>query len=607
LYEYFAENLLAQTPTALQERLYLLALAGSADPGVIQELLGDRFGAYLAGAAEGGFVTRVSGVQFEMHPLLQAFLLAKLHEQDDEKVRSLVGRALRSLGKARRWDDCLAVLAQFPGMTVATSLLEEALYELLDSGRIATVRRWLSLAPPALDGEVAVLLLAEAEIAVREGHDTRAKVLAEQAADLSVGERAARAHLVAARAAHMLCDEFGTLTNAERAVSLTKQGRIRDQARKLELMNALEAERSSAYDLLEIVRADGHRTPERGLLLSQATGLLRFSADCDVRQAVRDLEAGFDLLSRVSEPLQRTGFLNIFVTVLFWLAEYERSLEINGQQIEDARNAGLDFVVEHAQTTRAGAFVGLRKLGLAQRTLNELDAQPSTSAFISNESVLQWARLKTAAGDLERAELILRGTPAGNGVTRASHGERRAFHGLLLAAMGRLAAARSAVQEARRVSTYVQTRSFGDLALVIADLQDQPARAKHDVLAQIMRLGQLDPLIVACRAYPPLTTWAASDERLAPQLTEVLAGSRDVDIARSAGLDIPRELKRMDGLSARERQVYDLMAQGRSNREIAKTLFISESTTKVHVRHIFEKLKVHTRAEAVAANIKGGA
>jgi DNA-binding NarL/FixJ family response regulator len=57
-------------------------------------------------------------------------------------------------------------------------------------------------------------------------------------------------------------------------------------------------------------------------------------------------------------------------------------------------------------------------------------------------------------------------------------------------------------------------------------------------------------------------------------------------------------LRSRQTLSPREQQVYDLLIQGRANREIAKALFISESTTKVHVRHIFEKLGVHTRAEA---------
>jgi Response regulator containing a CheY-like receiver domain and an HTH DNA-binding domain len=68
---------------------------------------------------------------------------------------------------------------------------------------------------------------------------------------------------------------------------------------------------------------------------------------------------------------------------------------------------------------------------------------------------------------------------------------------------------------------------------------------------------------------------------------------------------MPRELRRSETLSPREREVHELLAQGRSNREIAKTLFISESTVKVHVRHILEKLGVHTRTEAALTPIDG--
>ncbi len=41
-----------------------------------------------------------------------------------------------------------------------------------------------------------------------------------------------------------------------------------------------------------------------------------------------------------------------------------------------------------------------------------------------------------------------------------------------------------------------------------------------------------------------------------------------------------------------------MIAQGLTNDEIAKLLFISRSTTKVHVKHIFEKLGVRSRVEA---------
>jgi DNA-binding NarL/FixJ family response regulator len=54
-----------------------------------------------------------------------------------------------------------------------------------------------------------------------------------------------------------------------------------------------------------------------------------------------------------------------------------------------------------------------------------------------------------------------------------------------------------------------------------------------------------------------------------------------------------------DGLSAREGEVLRLIAAGRTNREIATTLFVSEATVKTHVNNIFGKLQVRDRAQAV--------
>jgi DNA-binding NarL/FixJ family response regulator len=51
-------------------------------------------------------------------------------------------------------------------------------------------------------------------------------------------------------------------------------------------------------------------------------------------------------------------------------------------------------------------------------------------------------------------------------------------------------------------------------------------------------------------------------------------------------------------LTQREREVYELLACGLSNREIGAKLFISDATVKVHVRHILEKLDAKTRTQA---------
>ena len=49
-----------------------------------------------------------------------------------------------------------------------------------------------------------------------------------------------------------------------------------------------------------------------------------------------------------------------------------------------------------------------------------------------------------------------------------------------------------------------------------------------------------------------------------------------------------------------ERDVLELVRQGLSNRQIASALWISESTVKVHVHHILEKLGVRSRTQAAA-------
>jgi DNA-binding NarL/FixJ family response regulator len=52
------------------------------------------------------------------------------------------------------------------------------------------------------------------------------------------------------------------------------------------------------------------------------------------------------------------------------------------------------------------------------------------------------------------------------------------------------------------------------------------------------------------------------------------------------------------GLTSREREVLDLVSQGLLNKEIARVLFITEGTVKVHVRKICQKLGARSRTEA---------
>jgi DNA-binding NarL/FixJ family response regulator len=54
------------------------------------------------------------------------------------------------------------------------------------------------------------------------------------------------------------------------------------------------------------------------------------------------------------------------------------------------------------------------------------------------------------------------------------------------------------------------------------------------------------------------------------------------------------------GITAREREVLVLLAEGATNREIAESLVITEKTASVHVSHILAKLDARNRGEAAA-------
>jgi DNA-binding NarL/FixJ family response regulator len=80
---------------------------------------------------------------------------------------------------------------------------------------------------------------------------------------------------------------------------------------------------------------------------------------------------------------------------------------------------------------------------------------------------------------------------------------------------------------------------------------------------------------------------------VAPVIFELIARgeSHDTAPARDSG---------PDALTGREREVMTSISRGRSNRDIATELVISEKTVKNHIRAIYDKLGVGSRAEAMA-------
>ena len=94
---------------------------------------------------------------------------------------------------------------------------------------------------------------------------------------------------------------------------------------------------------------------------------------------------------------------------------------------------------------------------------------------------------------------------------------------------------------------------------------------------------------------------ARGDALLAPAVTRSVVEA----FVRSspARPDLAGPLKE---LTAREREVLELLARGRSNAEIANDLFVSEATVKTHVGHVLMKLGVRDRVQAVIFAYEAG-
>jgi DNA-binding NarL/FixJ family response regulator len=94
----------------------------------------------------------------------------------------------------------------------------------------------------------------------------------------------------------------------------------------------------------------------------------------------------------------------------------------------------------------------------------------------------------------------------------------------------------------------------------------------------------------------------APHQTLLRAIEKVAAGETFVDPALMSALTKTRDGS--DVLTAREREILQLLADGMSNADVAAQLFISQETVKSHVRHILTKLEADTRTQAVAIALR---
>jgi DNA-binding NarL/FixJ family response regulator len=146
-----------------------------------------------------------------------------------------------------------------------------------------------------------------------------------------------------------------------------------------------------------------------------------------------------------------------------------------------------------------------------------------------------------------------------------------------------------------------------DLLVVIEPDRDAYDRSKYAALRHALAHTAIVVICSAGRTQPQELMWAGvdgivfepgADAVIGPTVRGVLAGYVVVPHTLRAAIQPPP-------LTARERQMLELVSEGLTNREIADRLFLGESTVKRHLSSAFRRLGVSSRREAAAALLGG--
>jgi DNA-binding CsgD family transcriptional regulator len=177
-------------------------------------------------------------------------------------------------------------------------------------------------------------------------------------------------------------------------------------------------------------------------------------------------------------------------------------------------------------------------------------------------------------------------------------GEVEGSRALALASLGRLIEAKALADQARRSTRGVEAHQLAnatDCVVAVKSRAEGLADTCGRVLADAFSSGALEPLVTAYRCNIEVLSALAAVPANRELVVFLLRRSGDEALAAAVGSSPEGLLDPASALSPREREVHALVIQGLSNAEIARQLFISESTVKVHVHHIFDKLGVRSR------------
>lgn len=605
LYEFFAEEVYRSLESDVRTGLGLLAVAPLLDRDLAKAILGEEPASTICAEALAFGILEERGGKLELHPLAAAFFEERARRTSRQALVSSAETITGLYEMRNEWDAAFDVIDKFD-LSGLGELIERALEEMLNSARLATVESWVDRA--RRKGITApIVAIAQAESDLRQGLHTKAQAGALGALSRTDpdSKNRFRALELSGRAAHVGSREEDALEFYVQAERCATDARSKRRALWGRLMCLSALELDEAHELLgALEQAVSPHEPDE--LVRLADKQLSLGFKFGFLRHLDDARRVVELVSTVGDPFARCSFRSMLSWALILAGCYADARDQSAALLADAAEFRVDVALTHGHAMLGYALAGLRQYDDAHAQLDEArdKARQFNDEFgIQNEYALR-VRVLLQQGCAAKACALE--PPDVARAVKGMQGEVFGSRGLALACLGRLDEARTLAVHASHCTQGIETKVLVPAVEAVIALKARESQVvdKSESLVDVaFESGAVDLLINAYRSSHDLLALLLSSKRAQERTIFAVGRAGDEDLARSLGLAASDRLDPRESLSPRQREVYDLLVEGLTDRDIAKRLFICLTTVKAHVHHVYDKTGIRSRT-ALALNAR---
>jgi ATP/maltotriose-dependent transcriptional regulator MalT len=593
LYRFFAEEVFDALGEEVRAGLATLAVAPVLDRELAGLLLEDA-DAVCDAALQVGILEERDG-RLELHPLARLFL-ADRPTSTAPPATEAAQICYRHYSTRRDWDAAFEIVASRGPFGEVAALLQLALDDLLESALLPTIVKWCETAVSSRV-DAPIVALARGEVALRRGRHSEAQAFAEVAASGGADDLRFRALSLAGAAAHLASREIEAMNLFHRAEAAASSEVERRDVLRGQLICAIELELPEARDLLSSLVAGVDFSDPREVLRTSSAALayqLKFGLS-DGKGA----ELAAELVTSVADPLIRSSFRNLYAHWLALSARYSEAADLIAELLDDVARSRLSFAEPYAFVSAATAAAGLRQWSDAHAYIDRAFAAARSERNPFAEQVCYAARVRALAHQGKQRSALSIEVPTLEDAIASIRGEVLTVRGLVLATVGRVDEACLMLGRVRGTTGAVETAVLSAAIEAVVALKRRDSNAAERVIefeGAAFGSGALDLLVMAYRACPELLARLLRESSDTTRLSALIALVGDRDLVRAIGHSSALD-ETPARLTPREREVYSLLREGLSNREIATALVITEATAKLHTHHVLEKTGMPSRNE----------